>query len=77
MKIKRYNDSRAFLDENKAFLEEQEVKNNLMLGIAASGKHKEYFCAAIHCDGSPVLAAVMTPPHNLILTHGREEALKA
>ena len=49
--IKVYKDKNEFLDDNLAFLEQDEVKNNLMIGIASRDRDEEqYFVASVKGD---------------------------
>ncbi len=68
----------AFLRRVRAYLERDEVAAGLVLGLALRLNEDPlafgttpYF-AAVWGDQGPVLAALMTPPHNLILYSDRE-----
>jgi predicted GNAT family acetyltransferase len=73
-----YTAATGFLGEVQAFLESQEAVTDLLIGLA-SRLVKEplayggppYF-AAVADEQGPILAALMTPPHNLILHSERE-----
>jgi uncharacterized protein len=81
--LKSYPDAGEFLREVQAYLEGQEVVNGLMLGLAlrlveeplAYGS-PPYF-ASVADDQGPALAALMTPPFNLILYSEQESAPEA
>jgi predicted GNAT family acetyltransferase len=68
-----YKDVAGFLDKAQLWLEEREVENNLMLGIAfllqvdPDRYQTQPFMAVVTEAGILVNAAVMTPPFNLIL----------
>jgi predicted GNAT family acetyltransferase len=72
MQIRTYASAGAFLGDARAALESNEVANNLMLGICERlARHPERIeappCLKTVVDGSGlVLAAMMTPPHNLV-----------
>jgi predicted GNAT family acetyltransferase len=83
MHLKTYTDAGPFLNDVQAYLEPQEVVNGLMLGLArhlveeplAYGS-APYF-ALVMGIGGPTLAALMTPPYNLILYSERENPVEA
>jgi predicted GNAT family acetyltransferase len=83
LRLKTYTGAADFLHAAGACLAEQEVVNALMLGLAirlvdeplAYGS-PPYF-AAVADEQGPVLAALMTPPHNLILYSARESVPEA
>ena len=74
MDIKRWDDARAFSDRAEAFLVAHEAHHNLLLGIVAGlvEDPRRYgttpYLATVEVAGRVVGAAVMTPPHNLILS---------
>ncbi|UCF09387.1 MAG: GNAT family N-acetyltransferase [Candidatus Bipolaricaulota bacterium] len=74
MEFRRFADASSFLAGVQPWLERSELENGLMLGIgvrlAASAEEPlpcPYFAAVVH-DSAPVLAALMTPPHRLIVS---------
>jgi predicted GNAT family acetyltransferase len=73
----------GFLDRASALLESAEADNHLMLGIATSLMDGEMTLSGAPVlatveDGDDVtLAALRTPPHNLLLSTGTEEAVIA
>lgn len=77
MKILSYETATEFLRAAQAELETREAANNLMLGICGQlARHPERFSAppvlrTVEEDGAMVLAAIMTPPHRLIVSSGR------
>ena len=83
MLLKTFAGAADFLREVRAYLEKEEVVNGLMLGLAirlvdeplAYG-NAPYF-AAVTDERRPVLAALMTPPHNLILYSDQESVPEA
>ena len=77
--LKTYRDAAGFLGDTRAFLEKQEVVNGLMIGLAVRLVDEPlayggppYFAAVMDAQ-VPTLAALMTPPHNLILYSEHEE----
>lgn len=73
MLLTRYNEAAAFLDKTQAFLEQQEVVNSLMLGVAVRLRDAPEtieappYLATVDDGERLVAAAVMTPPHKLIV----------
>lgn len=77
----KYNGAGDFLNECSSFLMEREVENNLMLGIAGKVLNEEVedkgiYYGAVKEDGKVLLAAVMTPEHNVILDSIDDMALE-
>ncbi len=73
MRIERYIELAAFCCDVMDLLVQNEVENNLPIGILNRGlagqPHEDWFMArAVDSDGVTRLVALMTPPHNLILT---------
>ncbi|NPV07909.1 MAG: GNAT family N-acetyltransferase [Anaerolineae bacterium] len=74
MRLKRFDRGSDFYERAKPFLLKREAEHNLILGIAAgiaSGAewvHPPPYLALVEEEDEPVAAAVMTPPHNLILS---------
>jgi len=75
------SDPARFLQRARAFLEEREAENNLLLGIsswlAARPERIEqppYFIT-VEENGKVQAAAMMTPPYNLVLTRAKRNAL--
>ncbi len=74
MRLTTYANAGDFLKDVRGYMERQEVVSSLPLGLAirlvteplAYGS-EPYFAAVTAGDNRPVLAALMTPPHNLIL----------
>ncbi|MGQ9553763.1 MAG: GNAT family N-acetyltransferase, partial [Anaerolineae bacterium] len=81
MELIRFERAEDFYARAESFLLEREAEHNLILGICASIIHgQEYreqlpYLATLEQNGAVVGAAVMTPPHNLILSHMPIEAL--
>jgi len=83
MNLRTYPDAAGFLGDTRAYLERQEVVTGLVIGLAErlvgeplAWGSPPYF-AAVSDDRGPLLAALMTPPHNLILYSEREEISQA
>lgn len=74
MELIHFNTAAGFLEIAQPWMEEREVENNLILGIALLlAKNPDYyrvqpFMAVVTHVGKPVLAALMTAPFNLVLT---------
>jgi predicted GNAT family acetyltransferase len=81
MDLTRYDDARDLLVAAQPFLEADEERTGLLFGLALRltgdlhlyGAGDPYF-AVVHDEGTPVLAALMTPPHNLVV-HGAPAAV--
>jgi len=75
MEVYRYSGARAFLKRVQVFLEEEEVVNNLPLGIlflptrkqGRSEQEAEPLFALAEHGGAVSFVMLMTPPHNLIV----------
>ena len=78
-----YEDPVRFLQHVGRFLEEHEAENNLILGISLSLatdperiKYPPYF-AVVEERGTIQAAAMMTPPHRIVLSRAEKEPLTA
>lgn len=73
MNVEHFRSAAAFLERTRAALESREAANSLMLGLGeVLVQHPERYkaapCLKVVVDGQGlVLAALMTPPHNLIV----------
>lgn len=73
MELIKFNSAAGFLEIAQPWMEEREVENNLILGIALLLlKNPDYynvqpFMAVVKDAGKPVVAALMTAPFNLAL----------
>ena len=71
MFVSTYAHASDFLDKAQTYLEQQEVVNGLMLGITyrlqQSVPQTAPYLALVEEGGNFALAAVMTPPHKLVL----------
>ncbi len=83
MDLTTYLSAGAFLQEVQGWLEEREAENNLMLGLclkmARSSKEIEpapYF-ATVKQNDALLVAAIMTPPHNLIVYSDADACVEA
>lgn len=81
MIVVRHKGAREFLDRAGAWLERAEVENNLILGIAqlfkadpGNLKNDPYFLI-VEDDKGVAGAALMTPPHRLIITRMPQAAI--
>jgi uncharacterized protein len=82
MKFTAYDDSKHFLEKVEGFLLEEEVINNLSLGLLYTlakpdSHYKEAFLACIEKDENLVLVMVMTPPYNLVVYGSGENVPEA
>lgn len=74
LKLTHYETPSVFLARVQAFLEQAEAANNLLLGIAVRlAEHPDRtkqppYLATVEADGALVVAAVMTPPHRVLLS---------
>ena len=76
MRLTVHADPRAFLTAAGGFLTAHEAANNLVLGLAATlieqpdryGTEPAYFAVVVGDGGQVLLAALRTPPHNLVLS---------
>lgn len=74
MELTRFHNVRVFYNQAERYLLEREAEHNLILGICAGlmryperVDHEPYM-AAVERGGQVVGVALMTPPHNLILS---------
>jgi uncharacterized protein len=79
--ITTYQDPDQFLLKTRPTLEKDEVTNGLLLGIAASAKksplYTSFYLATVEDENRLLVAACMTPPHNLILARLEGESDEA
>lgn len=79
MQFRRYSDSKSFYKAVLPLLLQNEAENNLMLSILISLLKKPnsyqnlYLAALVNSQGEIIQAAMMTPPHNLLLTQTSED----
>ena len=72
-----YSNANIFLEENIEFLYNQEVSNNLIIGICNMLKNKislkeNILLHSIREDNKTLLVSIMTPPHDLLIGIGNE-----
>jgi hypothetical protein len=78
MRVRTYTEPELFLRDTQASLESNEAANSLMLGICGQLiDHPERFKASpclktLISESGRMLAALMTPPHNMMNTFFRE-----
>lgn len=83
MHIQRYPDAAAFLERTQTRLLADEAANSLMLGICFRLRaHPEQietlpYLATIENEQGLVMAATMTPPHNLLVYRDRPDLSQA
>jgi hypothetical protein len=62
----------AFLEKARDFLVAREAENNLILGLTyeqdTSPRYKEHILLVVEDDSGVRLAAIQTPPHNLVVS---------
>ena len=81
LEYKRHHPS-SFLRHAEAFLEQHEAENNILLGRASSLRAGTLtlsaapLLATVEHEGTIRLAALRTPPHDLILTRADEPVLQ-
>jgi uncharacterized protein len=78
MRCEFFNDARSFLKVAEPFLARREAENTVLLGAALRRERKpqDHAVMAVVRDGGIVrLAAIMTPPHALVLSAGDPEAI--
>ena len=74
LQVRTHNTAQEFLQAAQADLEAREAANGLMLGVCGQlVRHPERFqmpvcLKTVEENGTLLLAATMTPPHNLLLT---------
>jgi predicted GNAT family acetyltransferase len=77
MRLTTYADAAAFLQVAQRVLEAEEAANSLLLGVCLRMRDlPEYvdappYLATVHNGADLVLAAMITPPHNLVLAGKR------
>jgi uncharacterized protein len=79
MEVQRVDDPGAFLAAAGPLLLEDEARNNLLLGLAAtlrdaSSLYSDYGLWLVEDAGRPVGAALRTPPHKLVLARPLDAA---
>lgn len=73
MRLTHHDEAGGFLTCAQAWLEREEAANNLILGIAVRlAEHPDRikqppYLATVEANGALVAAAVMTPPHRVVL----------
>lgn len=80
MRLFSFSTADVFLARTHTYLDQDAARHGLILGIALAlqrGAEQDRcrpYLAAVVDDGEPMLVALMTPPHNLLLT-GPEEPI--
>jgi len=81
--VVRFDDAATFLARAQAFLLREETANNLILGVSGRlsrqpmppPRRPNVYLAIVEGEESTVVAAaMMTPPHNLVLSHVSDDA---
>ncbi|MDQ1257916.1 MAG: uncharacterized protein QG656_2524 [Candidatus Hydrogenedentes bacterium] len=77
MRTQIYETADAFLHAMRPFLEMEPVSNQLILASAArlagSATPPSVLMTAVYSGDRPILAAMITPPHSLVLSRSRVE----
>lgn len=81
MKLTRFSEVPAFVERTSPFLLTHEAHNNLLLGISTElARNPSTFgteapvMLTVEDEGAVVLAALQTPPNNLVLSHTEHHA---
>jgi predicted GNAT family acetyltransferase len=80
LRVERFEDAKAFLAAVGEFLTAREAEHNLLLGLAGRLIAQpnlfgpDPYFAVVTRDESVVMAALRTPPHNLVLSEARDAA---
>lgn len=74
MHCQRFDDPGLFLEEAKPFLAEREAENTVLVGAALRCQHGDAVLMTVHDRSRVCMAAVMTPPFNLLLSAGGDPA---
>ena len=74
MKLRRFDNPRAFQEKVQDFLVENEAENNLPLGIlnnVISGEYQEVtpYLAYLEVNGKPAIVMMCTPPHQVLFSY--------
>jgi predicted GNAT family acetyltransferase len=83
MRLTTYPEAGEFLAQTQAVLEQQETVNSLILGVCLRMRDlPDYveappYLAAVHAGEQLVAAAMMTPPHNLVVASGHADYASA
>lgn len=83
MEVTRHTDAGTWLDAVSPLLYESEAENNLMLGLAGQAQRRPGSFPqgirlwSVNTEGKAVGAALMTPPHNLLVSRQSPEATHA
>lgn len=83
MNVKTYENANDFLQDTRAYLEQNEAVNGLMLGLAfrlaqfADQIKTPPFLASVADEAGLAVASLMTPPHKLLVYSDRQAATEA
>src|SRR6476660_8939918 len=81
MRVERFPDASRFCEIAQPMLMRAECENNVILGKALAmsdePRSPEHLLAIVFDGDEPVIAAMMTPPFPLIVTHGTDSAIDA
>lgn len=83
MQVAFQNNPREFLSQFGPLLEKNEAEHNLMLSLcwkeeqrARQGEKTDLRCSVLFNEGEFVLAAVQSPPHNLVLSRAAQPEIE-
>ena len=84
MQVAFQNSPREFLNKCGSFLDQNEAEHNLILTLCQNAEKKlkkgekaDIRCSILFNDKDFVLAAVQTPPHNLVLSKSSQPEIEA
>jgi len=72
MELHHFEDPTEFRARTESFLSAHEAENNLLFGLSyaiATGGYSDFLLCTLDDADGPRLAALMTPPHNLTISH--------
>ncbi len=83
LKVIQYEQASEFLEKCGDLLMQHEAENNLIIGLANRLKHNPSaysstpFFSTVEEENKIILAALMTPPHNILLSNFTNDAIDA
>lgn len=81
MNLALHQQVESFIERVSSFLSEKEGRNNLLFGILATiqtdrSRYEEVFLADVAVDDNIQLVVIQTPPFNVVLSDGSEDAAR-
>jgi hypothetical protein len=82
MSLRFFDDASEFRARMTPFLIEREAEHNLLFGLVETivrdaTKYVERYLMLLEHGGDTVCVALMTPPHNIVLSLGDDESIRA